>query len=301
MWYAENMVKNSGQLTILVLLLAMLTLVGGLSVATRSLSDLKQVTFVDSGTKALAAAELGLQYAFANQNTFGSITPPGSGCSSKILVSGLTLAGIDNSSVKYQICRVSQKSVTAPAVAKDDVLQVDLSNVSGIKGFDVSWRGQGAVEIEVVDKSANGNYYVRRYGYNSSLKPYDNGFITARPGTDCVISERQAACDTSSGGTYDSCTGYGEVAYQYVAPLPDGSTTLAKLIRVRPLYAAADVLVCAQNTTDPTAGFGLDSYQITAVAKALDGSTKKIQAAYYPSALPAIFDNVLYSGGSISK
>ncbi len=292
------MAKQSGQITILVLLLSMLALVGGMSVASRSLSDLRQVSYVDFGTKALAAAEAGLQYAFSDSQNW--VTD----CSTAKTVP-VSLTGIQTQAqngVTYKVCNVAKNSITVPNVQKDDVVQIDLTSANpNLNAFDISWRSGASIEIEVVDKDNGGNYYLRRYGYNPYNQSRDNGFAQGLPGSSCIVSGRPASiCDNSFGGVNDSCTGFGEFSYRY--KLADGATwATAQLVRIKPLYQASDLLLCAQTSGASQTGFGLQYYQVTAKAQALDGSTKKIQADYYPAALPAVFDNVLYSGGNINK
>src|SRR5574340_490595 len=207
------MVNHSGQITVLVLLLSMLALVGGMSVASRSLSDLRQVSYVDSGTRALAAAETGLQFAFADIKNWPT------DCNTAKTVP-VVLTGVKTQAqggVSYNVCGVTKNSITVPNVQKDDILQIDFTAVNpNLNAFDISWRGGASLEIEVIDKDSGGIYHLRRYGYNPYGQTRDNGFADGLPGSSCVVSGRPASvCDNTFGGVGDNCTGYGEVVYRY--------------------------------------------------------------------------------------
>lgn len=270
-----------GQITILILLLSLLGLTTALSLSSQSLSDLKQVSYVDAGTKALAGAEAGLQYALT--------TPlPSSGCSQgTISQSILSLSGISN--ITYKLCGSTKDSVFVPNVPKDDVFQLDLAGVnSNLKSFDVSWKSDASVEIIVLDSDST----IRRYAYNANTSlglARNNGFAAGQSGVNC-----SPGCDASFNG--GSCTGYGEILYK-----PGTHGTRAQLVRVRPLYQSSDINFCGRSSGNSSSKFGLQYYQVEASATTANGTLRRIQIDRYPPALPAIFDNVLYNGGDITK
>lgn len=276
------MSSRSGQVTVLVLLLSLLGLAASLSLASRSLSDLRQATYVDSGTKALAAAEAGLQYAS---------TLAGADCLPHEIVNvqnpPLSLSGIK--SVSYTTCTVTKTTISVPSVAVDDVVQIDLTGASSnLKAMDVSWLGDASMEIEVLDSDNT----LRRYAYNAVGQNRNNGFATAMTGANC-----SAGCDANF--ATGSCIGAGEICYK-----PDcgvGNVT-AQLVRIRPLYQSAPVNICARAAGGSgVADFGTQYFLVKVTATTLNGTVRRLQADRFPPGLPAIFDNVLYSGGSLAK
>lgn len=276
------MSRRSGQVTVLVLLLGLLGLAASLSLASRSLSDLRQAIYVDSGIKALAAAEAGLQYAS---------TLAGADCLSHELVNTqspvLSLSGVK--SVSYTTCTVTKTTITVPSVAVDDVVQVDLTGASAnLKGMDVSWLGDASVEIEVLDSDDT----LRRYAYNAVGQNRNNGFAAAIPGSNCT-----SGCDASF--AIGSCTGPSEICYK---PDCGVGNVKAQLVRVKPLYQSAPINICARAAGGSgVTSFGTQYYLVTVTATTLNGTVRRIQADRYPPGLPAIFDNVLSSGGSLAK
>lgn len=295
--------KTAGQVTILVLLLSLLGLTIVLSLASRSLSDLKQVTYVDAGTRTLAGAEAGLQYALSESNNWSTFGFNLNNCadSTKDRSFPGTLSFV--SSAKYRVCLASgQSSTLATNVPQDDVVEIDLSGANpNLKAFDVSWDGTTAsVEIEVVDKDTGTNAYsIRRYAYNpvASNKGGSNGFATALAGTIC--NGDGTICPSSA---YSNCTGASEICYH--ADCAAG-TKVAQLVRIKPLYSSASVSVCGRdvNSAPVLITGGASYYRVIVTATSINGTVRRIQSDRSPvsSGLPAIFDNVFYTGGSISK
>lgn len=260
--------SRSGQITILVLLLSLLGLTTALSVASRSLSDLKQVTQVDVGTKAFAAAEAGLQYGLNQLSTGGPIT-------GSVAIPGAT--------VNYQIDTSVGNIATIPSVTVDDVNQLDLSAVtSNTKSFDIFWQGNGQIEAIVLDK----NNIIRRFIFNA-YGTSGHGFSSGISTTD--TANCPSSCLTGYSG-YTSCTG-DNVDFQ----------SNDKLLRIKALTNSTPVLVCALNAGKSQINMPTPIIIVTATATTTNGTVKKVQAAKFPPTLPAIFDYALYTNGTIVK
>ncbi len=106
---------RKGQVTILALLIGLMGLTIGLSMASRSLSDFHQVTIVDQGTKALAAAEAGLQYAL-NQLNYNNASQNCTPSSVASLPTNVVSSLANISGVNYNICfnTVNYQTMTNP-------------------------------------------------------------------------------------------------------------------------------------------------------------------------------------------
>lgn len=258
---------RKGQITILVLLLGLMGLTVALSSASRSLSDLKQVSYVDFGTKALAAAEAGLQYGLNQLSGEGSNT-------GSISVSGVN--------VNYQVDTSTENVVVTPVMGIDSVVQLDLSTVnSNTKFFDIFWQGAGQIEAIVLDK----NNSIRRFAFNA----YGNsghGFSSSYAISD--VSNCPSSCNGSS---YQSCTG-AMVDFQ----------SNDKLLRIKTLTNPTPILVCALNAGKSRIDIAAPVTTVTATATTANGTVKKVQVVKTPAVVPAIFDYVLFSNsGGISK
>lgn len=260
--------RQRGQTTLLAVILGVLGLTLGLSVASRSLSDLRQASTVDFGTKALAAAEAGVEYGLAQiaANANFSVTQqelvPG-------VLEDLTQIGIKT--LKLDVSRpVTGFARSDGAVAKDDVFQVDFSSGSPPQRFDIFWTDADGIEVAALSTT----YAVSRFAYKRSGSAVAASFDPAA-GCDPV-------CDAFPAG---SCSRV------------DTGGTNTLLLRIKPVQSQAEILVCPVGGTIPS-----QYYEVTATAKTLNGTVKKVRVRRDVSGtLPGIFDNVLYSGGSISK
>lgn len=264
-------IRQKGQVTLLAVILGVLGLTLGLSVASRSLSDLRQASTVDFGTKALAAAEAGVEYGLAQiaANANFSVTQQ----ELVDLIDGplKDLANIGIKTLKLDVSRpVAGFARSNGVVAKDDVFQVDFSSGSPPQRFDIFWTDADGIEVAALSTT----YAVSRFAYKRSGSAVAASFDPAA-GCDPV-------CDAFPAG---SCSRV------------DTGGTNTLLLRIKPVQSQAEILVCPVGGTIPS-----QYYEVTATATTRNGTVKKVRVRRDVSGtLPGIFDNVLYSGGSISK
>lgn len=283
------------------LLLGLLGLTITLSVASRSLSDLRQVTVVDQSTKALAASEAGLEYALSQLSSGAS---PNCDPSTATLVPQLTLANITG--VKYTICSSTNNYGVYPSVAQDDVIQVNIDNQrSNVKALSVLWKNPAAsIEIIKVNVDNSGNVTETRYLYNGTssdptylAKINGNSFapsVNALSGG-CIRTSGNSLCANASFNNGGCAGSVGEIPYTNTGASKD------TYLRIKPLYGSTDIAVCDQPAGGSQGNLTLQYYQITAIATTSGGITKKIQTTRISNYLPSIFDNTFYSGGNLVK
>lgn len=267
--------RRSGQVTLLAVLIGVLGLTIGLSVASRSLSDLRSATNVDIGTKALAAAEAGVEYGLNQINLIGAAAATGAETeladdASKPL-GGLT-SGIKSVKVKISAPRLNA-IVSDGIVEQDDVFQADFSSGSNvIPEVNVGWTGNAeGIEVSFLDSA----YNIKRFAYSKSGLLGGSGFES--------LSGPTLLCNGENG--------YLSSDINIANPI---------LLRVKPIKGKADkIVVC------PSGGSGTfppQKYVVESTAVTENGTTKKVSVSRDISGkLPGIFDNVLYSGGSIIK
>lgn len=261
---------REGQITVLVLLLALMGLTVGLSQVSRSLSDLKQVTYVDAGTKAYAGAESGLQYAL---NQFNSATDY------SICVSG-TDATLPNgiSNISYQICGGTNDSFTMTPLHKDDVAAIDLSgkNIPASTDWRIFWNDPASLVITIIKNNGT----LLRYAYNGINNSLNNGFVPSKAGND-------AACE-DTGSVYNNC-----------ATIP--STSADVLIRVKALGNDTNLKFWAKKPGSSNPILISQTYTFTATATTPNGTKKRLQVVKTPPTMPGIFDYTIFSKGSVIK
>lgn len=272
---------NRGQITVLVLLLGLLGLTASLSMASRSLSDIKQVTQVDAGTKALAAAETALQYGLSKLPTI-TLPDPGEQVTTTIPPTEISIPNIK--SLEYTVRSPSSLTAKIENIAKDDVGQLDVTTINtSAKRLNIFWQ-QGSLEVIIRDK----NDVIRRFGINPPGSTQTNGFSGGYAYSD--TSNCPSLCSVPAGYSY--CSGE-------LIPVDRNND---RLLRIKPIYTSSSVIVCTLNAGQSRAyDMPLDYLEIEAKAVTTNDTVKKVQAIKYPAAMPSLFDYVLYSGGGISK
>src|SRR3989344_266117 len=279
--------QRTGQVTILALILGVLGLTVGLSVASRSLSDLRQASFTDFGTKALGAAEAGAEYGL-NQ-----VSQPGfslAACQNTVLYdvnagsNTFDFSAIGMSKVEIDICPDTSGYYLETGVPKDGVSQVDFSGAGALPSkVDVVWGGAPSIEVTAL----HSDYTVKRYAYNANGAGSTNNFTQAQnAGPGCGNNLVGGNCPNPGGLPY--CVG------------PSNLTAIVGnnilLLRVKPIGGSADVQVCGIGANVPS-----QFYTVSATATTTNQTVRKVQVRRGGAVLPAEFDNVLYSGGSIVK
>ncbi len=248
----------------------------GLSVASRTLTDVRISTQSELSQKAFSAAEAGVEDAL--RQDFKSFTGTG-----EIQVS---------SDAKYIVEVTAQGAGTSFApdrpVEKDDVTQLNLAG-TGATALNVYWvdksdasQSSPKASIEVAEVYLEGgSYKIAKYAANPS----------------CT-----AIADTGDNNGFSSvgCTSgdftLGLITYGARLQIPLHSQSQA--LRIRTFYnrAAAAVEVAAP----AGATLPVQSYTISSTGTSGD-VVRKVQVSRSVESLPPIFDYVLYSGSGLSK
>lgn len=284
--------KKTGQVTLLVLLLGLLGLTVALSSVSRSLSDIHQASQTDSGSKALAAAEAMAEYAIAQGTGLCEPTYP----AGLPVLSGIQTNAGGNQGMGYSVCTLTRTYFDVDGVSTNDVVSVDLQQIPNAtpKTLNILWGGNSSIEVSYIDRSTPP--VLARYAANELGSSKANKFSSATdpndPTTGCfdAISNN---CPTSS--KYTNCLSIDRPLGQ---PLNQG-----RLARIRTLYSSTDIRVCIASQAGPghAMDLGAQSVNYVGIARALDGTTRRVQLAKTGSSLPGIFDYSIYSEGDLSK
>jgi hypothetical protein len=277
MWYHKYMIKNSGQIAVFVLLIMLLGLTVGLSVMSRTLTDLKSAAISDQSSRAFTAAEAGIEAALSRSDldSIAGTTDFGEPQSISVNTVG----------VNYRVKKISNYSIEN--LEKDDVAQIDLTGYTS-GPIVISWThtpgcanlsGDGGnAALEVSFYNFNGTVYgVDKYAYD----PYDCSIDDAVDHTHNANGFIVAAAATTAG--YNSKVEY--------PTLPSAG---AKLIRIRPIYNSTRLLV---------EGVPSQSYDIKSTATTGNNVTRAVQITKSKPSLPPIFDYVLFgpAGAGVSQ
>ncbi len=293
LWYSEIMLIvnhffrqffREGQVALVALLLGILGLTVGLSVVSRSLSDLKQASTVDIGTKALAAADAGAEYGLYKLNQNGSAAINCATSLPNLVTTGsppplAKLASLQISSVTDEICYDNAAAGVDIGRLQDDVFQVNFDPTAPPGKIDVLWNNSPSVEISALYS----DYSVKRYAYGvSGTNNFSAGVNNPSCYNWCGASRIANA----------NCVG----ASSPIAGT-NGAANLS-LLRIKPIGGNSDLQVCLQSGSAIPA----QSYTVTAIATTTNNTVKKVKITRDISGtMPAAFDNVIFSSGSISK
>lgn len=259
---AKIIKDESGQTLVILLLVMVVTLAIGLSVATRSITDLRISTQTEQSSRAFSAAEAGIEEALRDLSKTAGQAEVSPGVKYNYTV---TTKGADS----YE---------TQTAVNKDDTIELKLTGGTATS-FDLYW-GAGADDCD----SINGNpaspvvtivsgispYTVSRAAY--SIKSRGDGFT--------IVNK---ASYTFNGKNY--CGKAANIT------IPANS----QIARIKMYYNKASTAIQPQNGTLPA-----QSYTIRSEGD-VSGIKRTVEVTRSLPALPAIFDYVLFSGSGITK
>lgn len=291
--------KNKGQIVVLVLLLSLMGLTIGLSQVSRSLSDLKQVTYVDAGTKAFAAAEAALQYGLNQLTTVGTAN-----CT-EIPIKDVLFSTANFNNVTYKVCPNPATYAYFPAVPSDEVREIDLTNIdSSVRNVNIAWfnaanaavNANTGLEVVVVDN----NFTITRYVYNAyNITPTPpTGFNTSYSVGSCLNCFPSEVMTNISNGSSTGSDVLGSIQVGNPANPP------YILLRIKPLansLGTTDIVVVGYNNGGAIKSLGPTTYTVTATATTTNNTTKKLQVIKISPALPGVFDFAIFSRGSVSK
>lgn len=258
--------KKSGQILILVLLIVVVSLAVGLSVASRNLTNLKTSAQTEQSQKAFAAAEGGVEDVLSRLTQVASTIPSGGSTTQNVTVGDLS------ANVTVTPSNIYQYTVDLGTVG-----QVDLRGASG--QIQIEWANvNDSVEanqpasLEVTQVSQSGS------NYSQTRTAWSGGNFGGR---------------NESGFSSPNCTPSAAFALCTRIPLDPGAVSL----RIRPFWTKSTIKVTSAGGSLP-----VQTYSLASVATTASGVTRKVQVTRTAlPTLPAAFDYVLFANGDIVK
>lgn len=269
---------KSGQALIIILLVMAISLTLGVSVASRSISTLRQISFSAQSAKALAFAEAGAEEALKCLND--------GDCSAPYDPSPVDLDG-GGDDFDYQISVLGQSSVfdELPPIERDKTVEVDLSGyprdtLVQIYWVDRSVSGQvnasSAVEVLLIYCDDNGPTCTTK-NYKGLRRAFDTV-----AGRDNGISKITLGSYSVGGTTY---------GYRTSVKPPAGKYPL--VMRLRFLYSTEAVSLAVQaagGALIPSQGAKVESIGFSGQVK------RKVEVIRTDPALSELFDFAIFSG-----
>ncbi len=260
-----------GQALILILLVMAVSLTLGVSVASRTITTIRQVSFSAQSAQALAFAEAGVEEAL-------KCLSDGS-CSAPYDPAAADITGDGTDDFDYRITALGGGVMDSfPALARDETIEISLSGYPANTPIYISWvntanesetADPAAVEIAVIYQEA-GVYKISRYAYDpDGTRRADNNFFTPFTGSYNVNG----------------------VVYRYRVSVSAPFTPIA--MRIRPLYSSTSstfAFSAETGRTFPSQGARVESTGFSGTVK------RKIEVLRTASALSELFDFAVFSG-----
>ena len=314
----KHLKSPHGQILILFLLVLVLAMAVVLSVASRTVTDIKITTTSDESNRAYFAAEAGVEEALKKAETDTNIT--------------LRLDFPDiSTTATTQLVDVGEGAreiyVYPFLVERDDIAQINMLNTypvlaSGWSGdlIEIYWgtdpdvSGGNVLEqaIEVSIMYYGSNFGMTKWGFDPSA--HNNNFCTGATNVQKLTGGVLKA-DSKSGiekrvyfrTVFDIKTGFvggidlTDECDPAVGSWPKhGPGTLGVgpvLLRIRPLYNTDPIPIVIESP-EPPPFVPNQGNRIESVGKTASGVTRKIEVTTTYPAMPAIFDYVLFNGGT---
>ncbi len=309
----ENRIRGkSGQILVVVLLVVVVSLAIGLSVASRNLTNLKGSTQAEQSQRAFTAAEGGVESTLSKLNdvaraidnpTAGNIVS--AGCSSVDTPNksatcslGNTPSGVD-SNISNSNVLVKANNTYERVVEPGDVAQVNLQGMVVTNTLVVKWAKKTNANEASPYKATLEFTFVCSNDNTAICITTPKGLLLYGQHREAItidtISSQSGGflqCGTNSGTFITTVTTDSDFYCAATFTLPASN---AQIIRIKPFWNGTTINVSG-------ASLPVQTYDITSTATTDSGLSRKVQVSRdaLPQ-LPAIFDYVLYSGGDIIK
>lgn len=275
----KNHPYESGQALLIILLVMTVGLTIGLSSVGRSSTDIKISTQMENSSRAFAAAEAGIEAALkgeaaadctnpANYTLIGNskycFSSAGAGGGSRFSVSGI---GIGDTYTIWLVEHNADGTLNPGTYYNSNKINV-------CWGPKTTGGTPPSMEITLVyqQTNASGPIKVFRGAYNPPSVTRSNNFS--------LVGTENCGLGFTYGQKFD---------YSSVSPFKP------YVLRLRPFYGEANIGIEADGSNLPTQGTN-----ITSTGTSGETTRKVMVTRTYP-ALPAIFDYILFSGGSLTK
>lgn len=287
--------SQRGEIILIILLVMAVGLTVGLSVAGRSVTDVKLSNQVEESSRAFSAAESGIEEVLrqgivaatghytnqvANAKYDVNVSQLGGSASQFAFPNNISMG--DSQTIWLVPYTATGPDVTTPGYTAQTIY--------------VCWKNanpspKAAIEIAVFYKAAaDGTYKISRAAYdpdNNRVTSQNNGFNNGdvSPGTACT--------DGSANYDYQVHLTFKDMS----APFPDPATDTLVALRLRPVYADAKIAVVPQSGVNIPA----QGKDIVSVGQTNSGVTRKWNVVQTFAAPQDIFDYAVWSNSQITK
>lgn len=258
--------SSTGQAALILIMIMSVIGVVSIGVASRSVENLRSSEIESTSSQSFKAAEAALEVALSSQTNVPSTALPG---------------GVGNYSATYT--STGSDGFVSDLVDEGDVVAVSLVGAVGVNTLNVYWNTDSAIMVGVLDNTGT-NYSVTYY----TADPNDTRALSSKFGT-----------------TSNSPIPYAKGSYSFKAvsfgnklsvPINLAAPIAPKLVRIKVLYQSGSIGI------EPVGGTLVgQAVTINATGTAGNNVTTNLVFSRFSDRVPVVFDNVLYTSGSLSQ
>jgi hypothetical protein len=272
--------QTSGQVLVLVLLVVLIGMTVGLSIASRSLKSIQNSGDLDQSNRAFSAAEAGIE----------RVLRLGSTCTSGDCLTNTTIGDAKVSVVAEPTSGTPGAGFGNNSVAQDDVFQIVLDGNPGSRAMSVCWGEPNSIAAALVVSVIYEN------GGTISMKKVaidGNGGRRAQNGFQAPsVSSGPTTNVSCNGGSQVGIKTYGQKSDINLSGIP--GTAILRLARARVMYAGNQQIAII-----PVGGWALPAQGTYFTSTAVVGDKQRTVRVFRSTPqLPAIFDYALFNGST---
>lgn len=275
------MKHNSGQIILVLILISTIGLTIGLSLISRSITDVRISSQIEESSKAFSAAEAGIEAALRSglsvPDTQKSITLPGSEAQYSIENAGDTVSGVKYNQVPAgKIITQWFIDHTADGTPNfDDPSPYPLNTAQ----LNICWNTASPIMMTVLYRDG-ASYKIAKIGLDTEEQQIAN------------FTRAVAAVNCGPGYSYHITVNPHEGTTEFWPGLTLNAVMLIAL-RIQPVSFTSDILILPQGS--PPTPLPVQGKSIVSVGKTDTGVVQKIQVLESYSTLPEIFDFTYFS------
>lgn len=256
---------SDGQAALILILIMSMVGVFSVSTASRSIEGLRTQEIENQGNKAFRAAEAGLEAALQGMSNVSGVV-------------GLQ----DNSSYNATYTAGGNDGFVNEGVEEGDLAQINLANAdSSLSSLRIYWNGTSAIKASIyLGDPASGAYSVTYY--------------TSDPAVDGRVGLNKFTPTANKAGYVFRGVSF---ANNFSIPIDMTSNPAPKVARIQMLYGRSSMGV------EPVGGLLSDGQVVTVSSTGtVDSNLKsKVTLQKFTDRIPLIFDNVLFTNGSLTQ
>ncbi len=291
----KNQKKPTGEIALLILLMMAIGLTVGLSVVSRSVTDVSLSTRLDESSRAFSAAEAGIEEIFSQGLTAASPLLEGNIGDSRYKVETSSL-GYGNSIFTFPnaIKEADAQAIWLVEHLDDDTLNLN-SNYYNTNTIEICWNKVNAsdpipaIELMVLAKNQTTNAFkIVREAFDP-----DSSRITTQQ-SNLSNPDTGSCSQRSTEFPYHKLINFTNLDSDVPIDVTSGDRVI--FLKLRPIYTQAKIAVVPQSTALPEQG-----KNITSTGQSGAGITRKWNVVQTYSAPIDLFDYAVWSGSDLTK